>query len=205
MNWWLIPASYLLGSISFSLLMVSLLERRDLRQLGSGNAGATNVLRVSGKAPAIATLVLDISKGAFPIWLGLRLGLPSGVLGAAALAVVLGHIFPIYHGFRGGKGVATAAGALGALAPSVLAVCLLVFALTLMTTRYVSLSSLLGVSTFPVAMAAGLQGGWLEDASWSVVATSAVIAMLIVLKHRDNIGRLRAGEEHRLGEGRSRL
>lgn len=204
MQWWLVPASYLLGSISFSLLLVSLIERQDLRRLGSGNAGATNVLRIAGRTPAAATLALDIGKGALPIWVGLRLGAPSTILGAAALAVVVGHIYPVFHGFRGGKGVATATGALGVLAPLVLAACASVFAIVLLATRYVSLASILGVSTYPVAMAIGLQLGWLREDSWWMVATSGAVVVLVVLRHRDNITRLRAGEESRLGgEGRT--
>jgi len=199
MHWWLIPASYLLGSISVSLALVSFLERQDLRRLGSGNTGATNVLRVAGKGPAVATLAFDIAKGAVPIWAGIRLGAPGAVLGAAALAVVVGHVYPIYHGFQGGKGVATAAGALGMLAPLVVAASILVFGLVVLTTRYVSLASILGVSAYPVVLALGLRSG-LVSGSWWMVFTSLAVVSLVVLKHRDNIARLRAGTEPRVGE-----
>lgn len=199
MHWWLIPASYFLGSISFSLLFVGFLERQDLRQLGSGNAGATNVLRVAGKAPAVATLLLDIAKGALPIWVGMRLGAPAALLGLVALAVVIGHVYPVYHGFHGGKGVATAAGALGVLSPPVVGVAMLVFLLVVGATRYVSLASMLGVATYPVVMALGLGSG-LVTGSWWWVAASLTVVLLIVVKHRDNIARLGAGTERRLGE-----
>lgn len=199
MFWWLIPASYFLGSVSFGLLLVSFLERQDLRRLGSGNAGATNVLRVAGKMPALLTLLLDLGKGALPIWVGLRLGAPAATLSLAALAVVVGHVFPLYHGFQGGKGVATAAGALGVLSPAALAAAMLVFVLVVAATRYVSLASILGVATYPVVLALGV-GSSLVDSSWWTVVGAVVVTLLVVAKHRDNISRLRSGSERRLSE-----
>jgi glycerol-3-phosphate acyltransferase PlsY len=204
MSWWLIPAAYLLGSVSFSLLLVTRLEQQDLRQLGSGNAGATNVLRVAGKGPAALTLVLDIAKGAFPVWLGLRLEASGALLGATALAVVLGHIYPVFHGFRGGKGVATTVGALGVLQPTALAVSGVVFLVVVLATRYVSLASILGVTTYPIVLTVGLLSGLLRDVTPWMVPTAAAIAVLVVWKHRENLERLRRGCEPHLGDkGRS--
>jgi glycerol-3-phosphate acyltransferase PlsY len=202
MSWWLIPGAYLLGSISFSLLLVAHLEQKDIRGLGSGNAGATNVLRVSGAKAAVLTLLLDIVKGVLPVWVGLRLGVSGPVLGATAVAVVVGHVFPIYHGFRGGKGVATAAGSLGALEPRALLASMLVFVVVLLVTRFVSIASILGVAAFPVVttLFAGRLG--IETAPQWIVLSSTTIALLVLLKHRTNLARVLKGTERRVNAPR---
>ena len=120
MQWLLVPAAYCLGSVSFSLLLVRRLQDLDLRETGSGNPGATNVLRSVGGLPALVVLVLDVAKGAIPILVGERIGASGAVLGGAAVATVVGHMYPLFHGFRGVKGVATTAGALGAIQPQLL-------------------------------------------------------------------------------------
>jgi glycerol-3-phosphate acyltransferase PlsY len=198
MSWWLIPGAYLLGSISFSLLLVARLEKKDIRGLGSGNAGATNVLRVSGAKAAVLTLLLDIAKGVLPVWVALRLGVSGPVLGATAVAVVVGHVFPIYHGFRGGKGVATAAGSLGALEPRALVASMLVFVVVLLITRYVSIASILGVASFPVVTTVFADLLGVDSAPQWMVLSSAAIALLVLAKHHTNLARLIKGTERRV-------
>ena len=202
MSWWLIPGAYLLGSISFSLLVVALLEHKDVRRLGSGNAGATNVLRVSGAGAGALTLLLDVAKGALPVWLGLRLGVSGEILGAVAVAVVVGHVFPVYHGFRGGKGVATAAGSLGLLEPIALAVSVIVFVIVLAVTRYVSIASILGVAAFTVAATILARPLGLDAAPWWLLISSSAVTLIVVVRHRTNLTRILEGTEQRVGGAR---
>ncbi len=192
--------AYLLGSIPWSYLIVRLLKGTDVRRVGSGNVGATNVLRTAGRAAGVAALALDAGKGVVAVMLARHLGLSPPWVGAAAVAVVLGHVFPLFLGLRGGKGVATAAGALGSLAPWALGVSLLLFAVVVGATRYVSLGSICGVAVFPVALYAASRVGGPLAPPGSVVSASAAVAALIVLKHAGNIRRLRAGTERRLGK-----
>ena len=151
----LVAGAYLLGSISFSYLIVRVLQGRDVRTVGSGNAGATNVLRAAGKLPGIAALVLDVAKGVAAVVIARSLAAPPPVVGGCAVAVVLGHVFPVFLGFRGGKGVATAAGALGALAPLALVPAVVVLVAVVAWKRYVSLGSIVAALTFPAALALG--------------------------------------------------
>ena len=196
----LVLGAYLLGSVSFSFLIVKMKEGKDVRTLGSGNAGATNVLRASSLSAAVLTLVLDLGKGVAAV-LGTRLlEAPPPVVGGAAFAVVLGHIFPIFLGFRGGKGVATAAGALGALEPLAMLATLAVFVAVVAWKRYVSLGSVVAALVFPLLAWAGHRLGWIPDVTPSVVIASAAIAALVLYRHRSNLVRLRRGTENRLGE-----
>jgi glycerol-3-phosphate acyltransferase PlsY len=195
----LVAAAYLLGSVSFSYLIVKIREGRDVRSVGSGNAGATNVLRASGPKAAVLTLVLDVGKGVAAV-LGTRLlEAPPPVVGGAAFAVVLGHIFPAFLGLRGGKGVATAAGALGALEPGAMLATLAVFMAVVAWKRYVSLGSIVAALVFPWLAWLGHRLAWFHSDS-SVVIASAAIALLILFRHRGNLDRLRRGAEPRLGE-----
>jgi glycerol-3-phosphate acyltransferase PlsY len=198
----LVAASYLLGSLSFSLAVVWFLKRADVRKIGSGNAGATNVLRAAGRWPALLVLLLDISKGIVPVRVARALGAPGEVVAAAAFAVVLGHVFPIFFGFRGGKGVATGFGALFALLPLATGTAMAVFALTVVATRYVSLGSVVAAATLPVLAVAFARLGWSPALSVSMLALTCACAGLVVLRHSDNLRRLFAGTERRLGEGR---
>jgi glycerol-3-phosphate acyltransferase PlsY len=185
-------ASYLLGSFPTGYLVLRACSRRDIRTLGSGATGATNVLRVSGWKSALPVALVDILKGALPAFLALRFfGDPGFAVQAASLAV-LGHCFPVTIGFRGGKGVATAAGAMAALAPWPAAASAVVFAATVAATRYVSLGSLLAAAAFPAF--ALLLGAPPKTAAWSVA-----IVLVIVLRHAGNIRRLLQGRESRLG------
>lgn len=202
-TWWGpvgVFAAYLFGAVSFSYCIVRLLEGIDIRTVGSGNAGATNVLRVAGKGPALAALVLDISKGALVIVALRWLGVAAPWVASAAVAAVLGHIYPVWMGFRGGKGVATAVGTLAVLALRPTLLLLVAFVVVVAATRYVSLGSVVAAALAPVAMLVGAQLGWVAaDAQAAYVAAAAMIGGVVVWKHRDNLGRLRSGTENRLG------
>jgi glycerol-3-phosphate acyltransferase PlsY len=193
----LVVGAYLLGAVPFSYLLVRWLRHQDVRAVGSGNAGATNVLRAAGRLPAIATLLLDITKGAAPVVVARALDQPVGVEGAAALAAVFGHVFPVYLGFRGGKGVATAAGAFAALSPQALGATALLFALTLAWRRIVSLASLVAALAFPPVY--WLLGDGAREASPVLLGTATAISLLVLVKHRDNLRRLMQGCEPTLG------
>jgi glycerol-3-phosphate acyltransferase PlsY len=193
----LVAGAYLLGAVPFSYLLVRWLRHQDVREVGSGNAGATNVLRAAGRLPAIATLLLDIAKGAAPVVAARVLDQPAGVEGATALAAVLGHVFPVYLGFRGGKGVATAAGAFAAISPPAVGATALLFALTVAWRRIVSLASIVAALAFPPAY-------WLlrdgtREASPVLLGTAAAISLLVVARHRGNLRRLMEGREPTLG------
>jgi glycerol-3-phosphate acyltransferase PlsY len=197
-----ILGAYLLGSISWSYLIVKLTQGRDIRTVGSGNAGATNVMRAAGKAAGAAALVLDLGKGIAAVEVARALAAPAPVVAGAAVAVVLGHVFPVFFGLRGGKGVATAAGALGALAPAALLAALLVFAVLVAWKRYVSLGSVVTAALFPLLVwAAPRWAGGTAGGGWPVAAAAA-IALVVIVKHRGNLRRLRLGTERRLGEPR---
>ncbi|MEO8195573.1 MAG: glycerol-3-phosphate 1-O-acyltransferase PlsY [Thermoanaerobaculia bacterium] len=197
----LIAGSYLLGSLSFSLAVVWLLQRADVRKLGSGNAGATNVLRAAGRWPALLVLLLDITKGIVPVRLARALGAPSEVIAAAAFAVVLGHVFPLFFGFRGGKGVATGFGALVALLPLAACTAVAIFAVIVRATRYVSLGSVLSAVALPGLALLFARLGWAHELPTSALVLTFACAGLVVLRHGENVRRLLAGTERRLGEG----
>ena len=190
----LVLAAYLLGSVSFAVLLVRLKTGTDIRAEGSGNAGATNVLRAHGKKLAAAVAAADILKGSAAVLLVRLVTADPRYAAAAGLAAVLGHVFPIFYGFRGGKGVATAVGAFLALAPLATLVCVAVFVLVVALTRYVSLGSLIAIVLLPPV------AGLLFRAPRAVVLAAAAIALLIVLKHTENLKRLARGEERRLGQ-----
>jgi len=196
----LVVAAYCLGSISFSLLVVKWVHGGDIRELGSRNAGASNVLRVVGRGPAISVLLLDITKGVLPVQMARAVEMPGSVVGATAVAAVFGHMFPLFHGWRGGKGVATAAGALGSLALLPAGLAVLLFFTIAVTTRYVALASLVAVTGFPLLLYLCSLVGWVAPSPGWLVASSWVIAALVVAKHQDNLRRLLSGAEHRLGD-----
>lgn len=199
----LVPLAYLAGALPFSYLIVRLLRGVDIRTVGSGNAGATNVLRAAGRGPALLALVLDACKGAAMVLLARALGSAPPLVAAVAVAAVVGHVYPVFLGFRGGKGVATAAGTLGALVPWATAVALLVFVLLVAATRYVSLGSVVAAVLFPLLLVAGRVSGCLAaEAFPALLAAAFAIAALVLWKHRDNLRRLRAGTESKLGAPR---
>lgn len=186
-------AGYLLGSISFAVLLVRRKTGADIREVGSRSAGATNVLRAHGKGLAVAVASADIAKGAAAVLLARLFTADPRVASAAGLAAVVGHVFPLFYGFRGGKGVATAVGSFLALAPLSTLVCLAVFVLIVATTRYVSLGSVVAMGLLPPV------AGLLFHARGSIVTAAAGAALLIVVKHVGNLKRLARGEERRLG------
>jgi glycerol-3-phosphate acyltransferase PlsY len=199
-------ASYLLGSIPTGYLLVRFVCHKDIRQAGSGNIGATNVLRSGGKGLGAVTFLLDMLKGSFAVWLGGALGavlLPHCPLrdaeSLAALLVVLGHMFPVWLGFHGGKGVSTGFGAFLVAAPPAALAAIGVFALVLAFTRYVSLASILGSAFFPIFACLMIHG----DRPPFFIAVQVTVALLIIVKHYPNIRRLLTGTESRFGARRS--
>jgi glycerol-3-phosphate acyltransferase PlsY len=199
----LVAGAYLAGSLSLSLVLVRLLRRADLRSLGSGNPGATNVLRTSGGWAALGVLAFDVAKGLVPVELARRLAVPPAVVAATALAAVVGHVFPVFFGFRGGKGVATGLGALVVLFPLAGLAALAVFAAVLAATRIVSLASLLATAAV-VPLAWGLGASELAPRpAPAALVLAAICAVLVVARHSGNLRRLAAGTERRLGERRA--
>jgi len=190
-----LAGAYLLGSIPFSYLVARHSGIEDIRKVGSGNVGATNVMRSAGKLPGLVAFSLDAGKGAVAVAIAQRFD-ASGLLAAlAAFGAVLGHIFPVWLSFRGGKGVATGAGAFAPVSPGSSGVALVVFAATLALTRYVSVSSI--VAAFALATLL-----FVLHAPQPVAFVGVVLAALIVWKHKENIERLRRGTERRLGASR---
>lgn len=184
-------AAYLLGAVPFGYLLVKLQTGQDVRAIGSGNIGATNVLRTAGKAAGVATLLLDIAKGIAAVWLMDRFSGGSPLwMSLAAAAVIAGHVFPVFLKFKGGKAVATFAGAFGYLTPLPLLATMLLFLVTVVATRYVSLASIIGATCFPLAV-------FLINHPPTPVLVAAVgAAMLVVFRHKSNIQRLREGTEN---------
>lgn len=183
----------LAGSIPFAWLIHRLVTGRDLRGEGSGNPGAANVLRSDGKAWGLAALLLDAGKGAAAVWIAAVAAGEAGRI-PAALGAVVGHIVSPWLRGRGGKGVATAAGAYAVLAPAATAAAFAVFALVVAATRFVSLGSVLGAASLSVAVYFVGPGG-------RAAAAAAVIGLLIAWRHRGNFARMRAGTEPRVGRG----
>ena len=187
-----IAIAYLVGSIPFAFL----LSRRsgiDLRRVGSGNVGASNVLRTTGVRAAVLAMVLDAAKGSVAVLVVQPLaGGPSASM-AAGLASILGHIYPLWLRFRGGKGVATAAGVFAVLTPSALGIAAGVFLLAVWISRYISVGSMAAAAALAIAAAAG-------DAPRIVAAGAAVAAGIILHRHRANLARVIAGTERRVGQ-----
>ena len=188
----LLLSSYLLGSVSGSLLL-GRMRGVDIRAAGSGSTGGTNAFRTQGGWFALGTVAIDIGKGALAAWLALRF-IPAGMHPAwpyaCAFAAVLGHVWPVFHGFRGGKGAATLVGGLALLWPASLLPTFLVWLLALVLGGYVGLATMLaGLSLVPQA--------WWSGAERNLVAYAILVAGFLVFTHRANIARLRAGTESR--------
>ncbi len=186
-------AAYLVGSIPFAVLVSRAMGLPDPRSFGSGNPGATNVLRSGSKAAAILTLAGDALKGWLPVWVAVRLGMDETVVAVVALAAFLGHVFSVWLRFKGGKGVATAAGAILALDWRVGAAALMTWVAVVVATRYSSLGSLVAAIVAPAAVY-----GW-RGAGPLFAATCAMCAVL-VWRHEGNIRKLLRGEESRIGD-----
>lgn len=193
--------AYLLGSIPFGYLLVRAKEGADVRETGSGGTGATNVSRRAGKIAGVLTLLLDAAKGGLVVYIAREFlttgfGIDWWVAGAAVMAIV-GHVFPVWLGFRGGKGVATGVGVFLSLSPLAVAASALIFILIVLATRYVSLGSIVMVIAFPVCV--WLLSAYVEPVSGlkEILATATIGGSLIVFMHRENIGRLLRGTENK--------
>jgi glycerol-3-phosphate acyltransferase PlsY len=185
--------AYLLGSIPFALI-AGKLHGVDLREAGSGNLGATNVFRTLGRTAGVAVMMLDIAKGAAAVLVAVALTNNPWPLAAAALAI-LGHVFPVWTHFKGGKGVAVGAGAMIGLVPSASGVLLVLWILLVVFTRYVSVASIAAaLAAAPLAYVFG--------APWSYVVFIALAGLFVIYKHRENIVRLVHGDESRIQFGR---
>jgi len=195
--------SFLLGSIPTGYLLIRIFRHEDIRAIGSGNIGATNVLRSGGKGLGLATFLIDMLKGCSAVWLGAFLGtllaptilLPREAQAIAALAAVLGHMFTPWLRFKGGKGVATGFGVFLAASPWAALAAIAVFFAVVFLTRYVSLASILGAIAFPIFACFLIPG----SKPPLFLAAEFIVASLIVLKHYQNIGRLLQGTESRFG------
>jgi len=186
-----IALGYLFGSIPFALLLTRP-RGIDLRHVGSRNIGAANVLRTAGVVPAIAVMLLDGAKGAVAVLAARLMSDDPAVVMTAGLAAIVGHVYPAWLRFRGGKGVAASAGVFAMLAPVATAIAALVFVATIIVTRFISAGSIAGALALVVAAAAGNVPG-------PIVAGAIAAAILVVHRHRDNLSRLVAGTERRIG------
>jgi glycerol-3-phosphate acyltransferase PlsY len=186
-----LAVAYLVGGIPFGYLLVRAKTGQDVRSMGSGNIGATNVLRTTGRAIAVATLLLDIAKGFFAVWLAAKLTDQSELwMSAAALAVMAGHAYPVYLKFHGGKAVASFIGAFLYLTPIPLVAALAVFVIVVAAARQVSMGSIVAAGSLPLAV-------WLIlHPPAPVLAAALVAGVFIVYRHRANIARIHAGTEH---------
>ena len=192
-----VAAAYVVGAVPIGFLIARAFGVGDIRRHGSGNIGATNVLRTIGRTPAILTLFGDIAKGYAAVALAARRGGGDpAVTAAGAVAAVVGNCWSVFLGFRGGKGVATGLGALLRLSPLATLAALPVFLVVAVTTRFVSLASLLSAACVPFgALALGAPPAY--------VVGAFAVAALVIVRHRENIARLRAGTERRVGERRT--
>jgi glycerol-3-phosphate acyltransferase PlsY len=188
----IIAGAYLIGSVPFALILARRWGGADLRRLGSGNLGAANVLRTAGLRAGVAVALLDVAKGVASVLLAQRLANGGAAAAAAGLAAVVGHIYPIWLGFRGGKGVATACGVFAMLTPVAVVPALGIFVAAVWATRYVSVGSVLASAALPPIAYA------LDSPVAAVVAAMGASA-LIVFRHRSNLRRVRLGTERRIG------
>ncbi|PUE52596.1 glycerol-3-phosphate acyltransferase [Limnohabitans sp. 2KL-17] len=194
--------SYLVGSLSFAVIVTRLMGLSDPRSYGSKNPGATNVLRSGSKKAAILTLLLDAAKGWLPVALvltyGPEYGLGAGVAALSGLAAFLGHLYPVFFGFVGGKGVATAVGVVVGVNGLLALATVLTFAIVVYFSRYVSLASMVAAVFAPAFYLFGTGVAW--QATVAEVFCLSVMALLLVWRHRENINRLLAGTESKLGQ-----
>jgi glycerol-3-phosphate acyltransferase PlsY len=191
MNFLVLAACYLIGGIPFGYLLVRWRTGADVRASGSGNIGATNVLRTSGRALGIATLLLDIAKGCLAVWIMDRAAAGNPLwLSLAALAAIAGHAFPVFLRFQGGKAVASFIGAFLYLSPAPLLAVLLVFVAVVWVKRIISLGSIVAAGSFPLAVFL------MQHPEWPILAAAAIAGAFIIWRHRANIARLRAGTEN---------
>lgn len=188
---WIIGA-YLIGSIAFGILVSKLYGLPDPRTVGSGNIGATNVARSGKKMAAILTLLGDVFKGWFPVWIALQSGMLMWVVSGVGLAVFFGHLYPLYHGFKGGKGVATALGVMLAISPLLGVAALLTWVLVFAVSRYSSLGAIIAALLAPVY-------AWYLLPYQDYVIAVLVMSVFLIWRHRTNIQKLIAGTESGFG------
>ncbi len=188
-----IVAAYLLGSIAFGILVSKLFGLPDPRTVGSGNIGATNVARSGKKSAALLTLLGDVFKGWFPVWLALQSGMLMWVVSAVGLAVFFGHLYPIYYRFKGGKGVATALGVMLAISPLLALAALVTWLLVFAVSRYSSLAAIAAATLAPVF-------AWFLLPYKDYVITVLVMSIFLIWRHRSNIQKLLAGTESGFGK-----
>lgn len=198
-------AAYLFGSLSFAVIVSRAFGLADPRTFGSGNPGATNVLRSGSKVAAIVTLLLDAAKGWLPVmlvkWFGPAYGLGEGTQALVGLAAFIGHLYPVFFGFKGGKGVATAAGVLLAFEPWLGVAALASFAIIVFFFRYVSLASMVAAVFAPAYYLLGNGVAW--PASGAKTLAMVAMGLLLIWRHRENLKRLLAGTESKLGSKQS--
>ena len=210
----LIVISYLIGSIPFSFIVARVAAGRDIRHEGSRNVGATNVIRTVGRLPGVIALLLDLAKGYAAVeigrWIVSRPEWPFAAasgspiysremwIALAGLIAVLAHMFPVWLRLHGGKGVATGAGAFLALSPLATAAAIIVFLIVLISTRFVSLASIVGAASVPVFM-----HFLVHDTPFWRIVISIVISLAVITKHHSNIARITQGTERRVGERKS--
>ena len=196
--------AYLLGSLSFAVIVSRVMGLKDPRSYGSNNPGATNVLRSGNKMAAVATLLLDGLKGWLPVvlvkWFGKDYGLEDGTIAAVAFAAFLGHLYPVFFKFQGGKGVATAAGALLGIEWLLGLATLATWLIIAYFTRYSSLASIASAAFAPLFYLLGNRGPWYMERS--VLIAIFMIGLLLVIRHRENINKLVSGKESKLGFGK---
>ena len=190
----LLPLAYLLGSIPCGVILTRIFSDVDVRSTGSKNIGAYNVFRVAGIRLGLITLAGDLMKGAIPVmagilWIGGQDWTGEAAVCLVALAAFAGHLYPVLLGFKGGKGVATAAGCFLVISPLTFLVCLLVYVLVVCCLGYSSAGSLAATATLPVAI-------WMTTNSFSITGCASIMAILIFIRHKDNIKRIIKGAEH---------
>jgi len=188
----IVGLAYLIGSIPFALLLARRWNVADLRLVGSGNLGAANVMRASGVTAGVLVALLDMGKGAASVWLAGRFTTGTVVPAAAGVAAIVGHVYPIWLRFRGGKGVATACGVFSVLTPLAVPPALAIFVVVAALTKYISLGSVLASLALPPL-------AYVTGSSAAAVVAASVAATLIIFRHRSNMTRLRARTEPRMG------
>ncbi len=189
----LLLLTYVFASIPFGLIVGKLCGAVDVRKVGSGNIGTSNVMRSVGKGPAAVVLVLDVLKGALPVWSALNWGFSTEIVALVAVLAVSAHVFSIFLRFNGGKGIATTLGAMLALDGGVALSLVIVWGAVLFFSRYISLASLVAAIWLPI-------GVWVSTSAPTYVIAGCIISAIAIWRHRSNLQRLRSGTEYRLGE-----
>ena len=188
----IIICAYLLGSISFAIVAMKVFRLPDPRLVGSGNPGATNMMRQSGRKAGIFTFIGDFMKAVLAVLLAVYFGSSEWIIALAGLAVFLGHLFPVYHRFRGGKGIATLFGCITVWNGSAVLLVFAIWLVLLAVFRYVSVAGILAAVSVPVII-------WVLTQSLALLMSAVLMAALAVVRHRDNIQRLLSGQENKIG------